>query len=330
MVAPLPGEFDLIARYFAPLARNTPGALGLQDDAVTFAPPAGCELVLTTDALTADLHFLRGDPPDLIARKMLRVNLSDLAGKGAKPLGYLMTTALDRAVDEAWIKSFADGLARDQETFGLTLLGGDTTATPGPLALTATLIGSVPTGRALRRTGAKPGDRILVTGTIGDGHFGLRSLRGEFGQLPAEHRQFLAGRYQLPEPRVALGQALTGRGLGQAGMDISDGLAADLGHMCRASGCGARVTLPRVPISPAMAELLADDPGLLLPAVTGGDDYELLLAIAPDQVPAVLAMAAETATQITEIGVFTSGKDMIFTDADGVSVPLPKAGFTHF
>jgi thiamine-monophosphate kinase len=329
-VAPLPGEFDLIARYFAPLARNTPGALGLQDDAVTFAPPAGCELVLTTDALTADLHFLRSDPPDLIARKMLRVNLSDLAGKGAKPLGYLMTTAFDSSVDEAWVKSFAEGLARDQETFGLTLLGGDTTSTPGPLALTATLIGAVPTGRALRRTGARPGDRILVTGTIGDGYFGLGALRGEFSQLDAEHRRFLTGRYQVPEPRVALGQALTERGLGQAGMDISDGLAADLGHMCRASGCGARVTLPQVPVSPALAELLADDPNLLLSAVTGGDDYELLLAVSPHQVPAVLSAAAETATQVTEIGVFTTAKDVIFTDSDGEPVALPKAGFTHF
>lgn len=329
-MAPLPGEFDLIARYFAPLARNTPGALGLQDDAVTFTPPAGCELVLTTDALTADLHFLRSDPPDLIARKMLRVNLSDLAGKGAKPLGYLMTTAFDQSVDEAWVKKFAEGLAQDQAEFGLTLLGGDTTATPGPLALTATLIGSVPAGRALRRTGAKPGDRILVTGTIGDGYFGLGTLRGEFGHLPVEHRRFLTARYQLPEPRVAFGQALTERKLGQAGMDISDGLAADLSHMCAASGCGAQVTLPQVPISPALAELLADDPNLLLSAVTGGDDYELILAVAPDQVAAAHAAAAVSNTQITEIGVFTIGKDVIFTDSDGQSVALPKAGFTHF
>jgi thiamine-monophosphate kinase len=329
-VAPLPGEFDLIARYFAPLARNAPGALGLLDDAVTFAPPVGCELVLTTDALTADLHFLRSDPPDLIARKMLRVNLSDLAGKGAKPLGYLMTTAFDRSIDEAWIKKFAEGLAQDQDIFGLTLLGGDTTSTPGPLALTATLIGTVPTGRALRRTGARPGDCILVTGTIGDGYFGLGALRGEFSQSALQHRRFLTGRYQLPEPRVAFGQAMTERGLGRAGMDISDGLAADLGHMCAASGCGAQVRLPEVPISPALAELLADDPNLLLSAVTGGDDYEMLLAVAPDQVAEVRAAAVSCATQVTEIGVFTKAKDVIFADSDGQPVALPKAGFTHF
>lgn len=329
-MAPLPGEFDLIARYFAPLARNAPGALGLRDDAATFTPPAGCELVLTVDALTADLHFLRSDPPDLVARKLLRVNLSDLAGKGAKPLGYLMTTAFDRSVDEAWVKGFTEGLAQDQETFGLVLLGGDTTATPGPLMLTATLIGAVPTGRALRRTGARPGDRILVTGTIGDGHFGLSALRGEFDQLSAEHRRFLTSRYQLPQPRVAFGQALTERGLGQAGMDISDGLAADLGHMCEASGCGAKVTMPRVPVSPALAELLADDPDQLLAAVTGGDDYELLLAVAPDQVAGVVTAAAASDTRITEIGVFTNGKDVIFEDSDNLLVHLPKGGFTHF
>lgn len=330
MVAPLPGEFDLIARYFAPLARQTPGALGLQDDAVTIAPPAGCELVLTVDALTADVHFLRSDPADLIARKMLRVNLSDLAGKGARPLGYLMTAAFDPAVDETWVKRFAEGLAQDQAEFGLTLLGGDTTATPGPLALTATLIGTVPSGRALRRNGARPGDRILVTGTIGDGHFGLAALRGEFGQLPLEHRRFLTRRYQLPEPRVAFGQALIERGLGRAGMDISDGLAADLDHMCQASGCGAQVTLPWVPVSAALAELLADDPNLLLSAVTGGDDYELLLAAAPDEVPAVLAAAEAAGTQAREIGIFTMGKDVMFHDSDSRPIALPKAGFTHF
>lgn len=329
-MARLPGEFDLIARYFAPLATNAPGALGLQDDAATFAPPPGCELVLTADALTADVHFLRSDPPDLIARKMLRVNLSDLAGKGATPLGYLMTTAFDPATDEAWIKRFAEGLAQDQAAFGITLLGGDTTATPGPLALTATLIGSVPTGRALRRNGAKPGDRILVTGTIGDGYFGLGCLRGEFAGLALEHRRFLTDRYQLPQPRVAFGRLLAERGLGHAGMDVSDGLAADLGHICAASGCGAEVSLPQVPLSAALTELLSDDPDLLSAAIAGGDDYELLLAVVPEELDAVMAAAVETKTEITEIGVFTKGKDVVFQDADKRSIELSRAGFTHF
>jgi thiamine-monophosphate kinase len=326
----LPGEFELIARYFAPLAARAPGALGLQDDAFTFQPPAGAELVLTTDALTADLHFLRSDPPDLVARKMLRQNLSDLAGKGALPLGYLMTTAFDDAVDESWVAKFAEGLAQDQAEFGIALWGGDTTATPGPLALTATLIGSVPTGRALRRSGARPGDRILVTGTIGDGFFGLAAHRGEFPELDPSARQFLAQRYVLPQPRVALGRMLAEQGLAHAGMDVSDGLAADLGHLCDASGCGAQVEVASVPLSDALAELMADAPDLISSALTGGDDYELLLAVPQDRVPGVLKAAKRTSTQVSDIGAFTAGAAVEFIDRDGKPLALEKPGFTHF
>jgi len=329
-VARLPGEFELIRRYFAPLAARAPGALGLQDDVCTILPAPGEELVLTVDALTAGVHFLPDDPPDLIARKMLRVNLSDLAGKGARPLGYLMTTAFDPAVDEAWVARFCQGLAQDQAEFGLALLGGDTTATPGPLSLTATLIGTVPAGRALRRNGARPGDRILVTGTIGDGYFGLGASRNELGHLSFEHLDFLTRRYRLPEPRVAFGRALVEQGLGRAGMDVSDGLVADLRHMCEASGCGARVATPKVPLSAAVAELLAETPDLLLAAISGGDDYEVLIAAPAEQVPTILDLAAQTATQVTEIGVFTMGQDVLFEDADNHPVNLPKAGFTHF
>ncbi|HKP24619.1 MAG TPA: thiamine-phosphate kinase [Dongiaceae bacterium] len=325
----LPGEFDLIARYFAPLAAKAPGALGLKDDAATFQPPAGMELVFTTDALTADLHFLRSDPPDLIARKMLRQNLSDLAGKGAKPLGYLMTTALDDAVDEAWVAKFAEGLAHDQAEFDIALWGGDTTRTPGPLALTATLIGAVPAGRALRRNGARPGDRILVTGTIGDGIFGLAAHRGEL-DLEAPARHFLAQRYVLPQPRVALGRMLAEQGLAHAGMDVSDGLVADLGHMCAASNCGAEVAVASVPLSDAVAELVAGDPSLIATAVTGGDDYELLLAVPPDRVAMVLDTARRSGTAIAEIGGIVQEFGLTFLDRDNRPLAFEKAGFTHF
>ena len=325
----LPGEFDLIARYFAPLAAKAPGALGLKDDAATFQPPAGMELVFTTDALTADLHFLRSDPPDLIARKMLRQNLSDLAGKGAKPLGYLMTTALDDAVDEAWVAKFAEGLAHDQAEFDIALWGGDTTRTPGPLALTATLIGVVPAGRALRRNGARPGDRILVTGTIGDGIFGLAAHRGEL-DLEAPARHFLAQRYVLPQPRVALGRMLAEQGLAHAGMDVSDGLVADLGHMCAASNCGAEVAVASVPLSDAVAELVAGDPSLIATAVTGGDDYELLLAVPPDRVAMVLDTARRSGTAIAEIGGIVQEFGLTFLDRDNRPLAFEKAGFTHF
>ena len=326
----LPGEFDLIARYFAPLAAGAPGALGLKDDAATFQPPAGMELVFTTDALTADLHFLRSDPPDLIARKMLRQNLSDLAGKGAKPLGYLMTTALDDAVDEAWIAKFTEGLAQDQAEFDIALWGGDTTKTPGPLALTATLIGAVPTSRALRRDGARPGDRILVTGTIGDGFFGLAAHRGELADLAEPARRSLAQRYVLPQPRVTLGRVLAEQALAHAGMDISDGLVADLGHMCAASNCGAEVAVASVPLSDAVADLVAGDPSLIAAAITGGDDYELLLAVPPDRVAAVLVAARQAGTAIAEIGTFAQEFGLTFLDRDNLPLAFEKAGFTHF
>lgn len=326
----LPGEFDLIARYFAPLAAGAPGALGLKDDAATFQPPAGMELVFTTDALTADLHFLRSDPPDLIARKMLRQNLSDLAGKGAKPLGYLMTTALDDAVDEAWIAKFTEGLAQDQAEFDIALWGGDTTKTPGPLALTATLIGAVPAGRALRRDGARPGDRILVTGTIGDGFFGLAAHRGELADLAEPARRSLAQRYVLPQPRVTLGRVLAEQALAHAGMDISDGLVADLGHMCAASNCGAEVAVASVPLSDAVADLVAGDPSLIAAAITGGDDYELLLAVPPDRVAAVLDAARQAGTAIAEIGTFAQEFGLTFLDRDNLPLAFEKAGFTHF
>jgi thiamine-monophosphate kinase len=326
----LPGEFDLIARYFAPLAANAPGALGLKDDACTFVPPAGSELVFTTDALIANIHFLRTDPPDLIARKMLRVNLSDLAGKGAQPLGYLMTTAFDDAADETWLSKFVAGLAEDQAEFGIALWGGDTVATPGPLSLTATLIGAVPRGRALRRGGARPGDRVLVTGTIGDGFFGLAAHRGELGELDAAERQFLAQRYLVPQPRVALGRALAEQGLVHAGMDVSDGLAADLAHMCRASGCGAEIQVARVPLSDAVAELVARDPALIGSALSGGDDYEILLAVPPDRVPDVVEAARKSGTAISDVGLFRAETSVDFIDRDGEPVLLGKPGFTHF
>lgn len=326
----LPGEFDLIARYFAPLAAKAPGALGLEDDAATFQPPAGMELVFTVDALTANLHFLRSDPPDLIARKMLRQNLSDLAGKGAKPLGYLMTTALDDAVDEAWIAKFAEGLARDQAEFDIALWGGDTTRTPGPLALTATLIGAVPAGRALRRNGARPGDRILVTGAIGDGIFGLAAHRGELGDLPEPARRYLAQRYVLPQPRIALGRMLAEQELAHAGMDVSDGLAADLMHMCAASRCGARVEVASVPLSDAVADLVAADPSLIATAITGGDDYELLLAVPPDRLAAACDAAHQAGTAIAEIGAFVRESRLTFLDRDGRPLAPEKTGFTHF
>ena len=328
--AKLPGEFDLIGRYFAPLSAGMPGALNLTDDAATLTPPPGQDLVLTVDAMVADIHFLSTDPADLIARKLLRVNLSDLAAKGARPLGYLMTTAFTAETDEAWIAGFASGLAADQQEFGIGLLGGDTIATPGPLSLTLTALGLVPTGRALRRKGARPGDRVLVSGTIGDGALGLKVLRHAFPELSFAERDFLADRYHLPRPRLALGRALLESGLVHAMMDVSDGLVADLGHIAAASGVAATLHAADVPLSDAAAEILSEATDLLPLILTGGDDYELLMTAAAADVPTLLGLAAEIGTPLTDIGEIGAGSGVRVVDRDGAVMPLAVGGFRHF
>ena len=320
----LPAEFSLIARHFLPLAG--PGALELADDAAVLDLPPGRQLVLAADAMVAGVHFLPDDPPETIGRKLLRVNLSDLAAMGATPLGYLMTTALPRDLPDAWIADFAAGLAADQREFGLTVLGGDTVAIPGPISLSLTILGSVAPGAALRRKGARPGDSLWVSGTIGDGALGLRVLQGRLAGDAAGH---LARRYRLPEPRLALGAALAG--LARAAMDVSDGLVQDLGHLCRAGGCGAVLRAAAVPLSPAARVLVMADPSLLPLVLTGGDDYELLFATPPGADAMVEARAAAAATPVTRIGEFTEGPaEALVLGPDGASLALPAGGWSHF
>jgi thiamine-monophosphate kinase len=326
----LPGEFVVIGRYFAPLTTAMPGALGLTDDVCTWQPGPGEELVLKVDALVADVHFLRSDPAASVARKLMRVNLSDLAAKGAKPVGYLLTVAVDASVDENWLRDFAAGLAQDQQIFDFHLMGGDTVKTPGPISLTLTAIGTVPQGTALRRVGAQPGDRLFVTGTIGDGVLGLQVLRHHHLQLSAAHRQFLAGRYQVPEPRVAFGQALRAQRLASAAMDVSDGLVADLGHLAKASGCGAILHAAATPLSDAAAELVAETPDLLLDLMTGGDDYEILFAVPPDKIAALKALAQEIGQTVTEIGEVVAGDEIRILDRDNQPISLIHRGYSHF
>jgi thiamine-monophosphate kinase len=310
----LPPEFALIARHWRPLAGE--GALDLADDAALLTPPAGCQLVLAADAMVAGVHFLPDDPPETLGRKLLRVNLSDLAAMGADPLGYLMTIALPQATTEAWLGGFAQGLAEDQRGFGLHALGGDTVSTPGPLTLSLTILGTVPTGQALRRAGARPGDDIWVSGAIGGGWLGLRAARGEIAD--PEGRSL--ARYRTPEPRLALGRAL--RGVARAAMDVSDGLLQDLGHLCRAGGCAAEVELPLVPLFDA-----AQDP---LAQVTGGDDYELLFAALPDAADRVAAAGRASGTQVTRIGRFIAGPARVaLRDATGQDITPQRLGWSH-
>ncbi|HEY4162513.1 MAG TPA: thiamine-phosphate kinase [Dongiaceae bacterium] len=328
MQAKLAGEFALIEKYFAPLAKGFAGAVNLEDDACTYLPPAGKELVITADALVENRHYLSSDPPDCIAKKMLRVNLSDLAAKGARPVGYLMTTAFGPDIDEAWVAKFASGLAEDQALFGISLMGGDTVATPGPTTLSVTAIGTAPIGKALRRGGAQPGDRLFVTGTIGDGLLGLRVLQGALVGLEAGHARFLTGRNQVPQPRTDTGPALLETGIVHAAMDISDGLVADAGHIAEASHCGLVIRADRVPLSPAASEVLAADLDLLESLLTGGDDYEILFT-ARDAAP-LQEVARKTGVPITEIGEVVTGSGVSVVDRDGAVLPLKQTGFQHF
>lgn len=323
-------EDRLIARHFRPLARH-PGALGLIDDAAVLEPPPGCDLVLKADAVIGGVHFFLDDPPDAIARKALRVNLSDLAAKGARPLGFLMSLALPAEIGDDWLAAFAHGLGTDAERYHCPLLGGDTDRTPGPLMVSIAALGAVPHGTMVRRSGARPGDRVFVSGTIGDAALGLR-LRREpetRARLDAGDCAHLLARYLLPEPRSALADAL--RRHASAAMDVSDGLAGDFAKLCRASGVSAEIEVECVPLSKAAGAMLAVDAALVETALTGGDDYEILATIPADGAEAFRAAAAATAVPVGEIGRIVAGDGAPrFIGADGRPLAFERPAYSHF
>jgi thiamine-monophosphate kinase len=322
-----PGEDELIARFFAPHAG--PGGLGLRDDAALLKPPPGDDLVLTADALVAGVHFFADDPPEAIGRKALRVNLSDLAAKGARPLGFLLALALPRDWREDWLEAFAAGLSADADFYGCPLAGGDTVATPGPLTLSVTAFGAVPAGRMARRSGVRPGDRLYVTGTIGDAAIGLGIRQGRGPDIPKAEKAFLLDRYLLPQPRVALAKAISMRANGS--MDVSDGFVGDLTKMLAVSGVTARVPIYRLPLSPAARAAIAAKPDLFAVAATGGDDYELLASIAPDRAPAFEAEAAAARVPIACVGEAVEGwGPPRFVGPDGGEVTFPRGSYRHF
>ena len=316
-------EFDIIARYFAPLAAES--ALGLTDDAAYLTPPEGCDLVLTKDALVEGVHFRSEDAPDLVAQKLARVNLSDLAAKGARPLGYLLATAFPDMMTEDWVAGFAAGLKADQEAFGWALLGGDTVSTSGPFTLTLTAIGAVRRGQMVRRGGGVVGDLLFVTGSIGDGFLGLEVL--EKG-LPSDGSDWLVDRYLRPQPRLALGEKLPG--IASGAVDISDGLIADLEHLADASGVRAKIDLTRIPLSEPAQALVLEDRVSLEELATGGDDYELCIAVSPDRREALIEIAAATQTRITEIGYLTGGEGVEVLGEGGKRIDLKTKGYDHF
>lgn len=326
------GEFDIIARYFAPLATN-PAGLGLLDDAAVLSIPEGQELVATCDTITAGVHFLANDPPDTVGYKALSVSLSDLAAKGARPYIYLLSVALPDLPTPPWLEAFVVGLQAAQEESGIDLVGGDTCATLGPLTVTVTAIGFVPQGEAVLRRGAIPGDRLCVSGTIGDAALGLKLLRqpqlaAEWG-LSDEDGAFLIQRYQRPLARHAL--VLPLRECARAAIDISDGLVGDTTKLCRASGVSATIEAARVPLSAAAAKVVAKKPELLADLITAGDDYEILAAMEASHANGFEKEAQDHGVTVTAIGeVVAGGDEVAVVDGERRPLKLDRTGFTHF
>jgi thiamine-monophosphate kinase len=328
--APASGEDSLIARYFKPLATD-PGAFGLIDDAAVLKA-LGDDIVVTTDAIVEGVHFLSDDPPHTIAKKALRVNLSDLAAKGATPAGFVLTLAL-RKVDEIWLAAFARGLSEDTSAFNCPLLGGDTVSTPGPLMVSVTAFGRVAPDKMVHRSGARPGDHVVVTGTIGDAALGLDILRkGRVATALANDiasRDMLVGRYRVPEPRNALASAI--RAHTHAAMDVSDGLAGDLAKLCAASAVSAAIELAAIPLSKAASAALAAGAVTLSEIVSGGDDYEILCTVAPDAFKSFAEAAGASGVAVNRIGSIVAGKAAPkFLDAKGAQLALTRTSFSHF
>ena len=322
-------EFGMIARYFAPLAQSatTPVAadpLRLLDDAALLAGREDQQLVLTKDMLVAGVHFFADDAPEFIAKKLLRVNLSDLAGMGATPVAYMLGFGVPADIDEGWIAAFASGLAVDQALFGLTLLGGDSVAVPNDMTLSLTAIGAVEKGRALKLSAARVGDDVWVSGTIGDAALGLLAHQDKI----EDQNGALLQRYLLPEPRCALGEVLPG--LAHAAMDISDGLIADLGHMASASGVAMELDAKLVPLSAAAQATIAVEPALLDLALTGGDDYELAFTAAPERRAVIEDSAHSAGVAVTRIGVCTEGAGVQIRGHDDPQALLGRSGYQHF
>jgi thiamine-monophosphate kinase len=324
------GEDSLIARYFRPLATD-PGAFNLVDDAAILTS-SGEDLVVTTDAIVEGVHFLSTDPPETIARKALRVNLSDLAAKGAKPAGFVMTLALREASDK-WLAPFAQALGEDAALFGCPILGGDTVSTPGPLMISITAFGRTPAGKMVRRTGAQQSDRLFVTGTIGDAALGLDVLKGgkvaEALAIDPALRDALIGRYRIPEPRVALAPVI--RRYASAAMDVSDGLAGDLAKLCAASTVSARINVERVPLSAAARFAVSKGAAGFETILAGGDDYEVLCAVPENRRADFVADATKSGVTVTEVGGIIEGTGSpSFQDENGRSIPLLRLSYSHF
>ena len=317
-------EDELIARYFKPLAKH-PGAFGFTDDAAAITPPAGHDLVLKTDGLIAGVHFFPDDPAEDVGRKALRVNLSDLAAKGAMPLGFLLAIALPKGFSEDWLAGFTRGLGADADTYACPLLGGDTDSTPGPTSISVAAFGTVPSGTMVRRGGAKAGDHVFVSGTIGDAALGLRVRKGAL----ADATGHLVARYRVPQPRTALAEAL--RAHASAAMDVSDGLVGDLAKLCATAQITSQIEVACVPLSDAASHALERDCELITPILTGGEDYEILCTVPPPRAASFRSAAAKVGVPIAEIGRIVEGDaPPRFLNPQGQPLTFLHTAYSHF
>ena len=321
-------EFALIDTYLKPLAASAPGAFSLKDDAAVLPDlAAGHVHVVTKDALATGVHMRSEDSPANMARKTLRVNLSDLAAMGAKPVGFFMALCLGADTDEAFLEAFVSGLAEDIAEFSFPLMGGDIIKTAAPFTVTITAVGAAPADSVLRRTGAQPGDSLWVSGTIGDGALGLMAAKGDLPDLSADSQTALIRRYQVPQPRLALGQAL--QGLATACIDISDGLVADVTHLCEASNLGCRIEVRDLPLSSAARHAVVENPDLIQTILNGGDDYELAWSVSPELENTLPSVASAGDIAITQVGRFTVDEGVNVADETGSILPIALQGYRH-
>ena len=319
------GEFDFIRTRLLPLTEGRPDALGLSDDAAVMELDSGRALVIASDMLVAGVHFLEDDPPETVAARCLRANLSDLAAMGAEPDAYLSSIAWPESLPDEWRDRFIAALEHEQVAFGIALIGGDTTSTPGPLTVSLTLLGKCPANAVLTRGGASPGEDVWVSGTIGDAGLGLEMARGRLEPDPG-----LLGRYTHPEPRISLGMAL--RGIASAALDVSDGLIADAGHLAETSDVSVVLDLDRMPVSDRMARWLGrrGAENELLRLASSGDDYEILFSAPVEKRPSVQAAAEVIGVPVTRIGTVEAGPGVVVTRLHDKRIDVKRGGFTHF
>lgn len=318
-------EFDRIARFLRPLAQHE-GALGLTDDAAVLPQPDGSSLVLTKDAMVEGVHFIGNESPASLAQKLLAVNLSDLAAMGATPYGYLLATMLPQEAPAAWLEEFCQGLDAMQQRYHLSLLGGDSTRSMGGISLSLTALGTLPAGVSpLLRSGAKVGDVVVVSGTIGDAAFGLRILQQKTKSNDVAAQEYFVSRYHTPTPRIALGQAL--RGVASACMDISDGLLQDAAHIAKASQVDIVLEATQIPLHAYAGHLALSDAEVRELAMTGGDDYELLFTLPEVHVSLLEKIAHQTGIVLQVVGRVVEGAGHV--QLQGASMPTVR-GFNHF